>query len=53
MTHAENTTFNVEAAKLIRSIVKFSPAPEHVTIEFLQEFNNVQDINHLGNSLLT
>jgi hypothetical protein len=44
----QSSTFNLDAAKLIRSIVTFSPASESVAIEFLHEFQKVWGINHLG-----
>jgi hypothetical protein len=40
--------FEVDATKLINSIVKFSPATESIAIEFLQQFQNVPGVNQLG-----
>src|SRR6267143_1141452 len=45
----QSSTFNIDTAKLIHSIVKFSPASESVAIEFLHEFHKVPGITHLGN----
>jgi hypothetical protein len=44
----QSSTFNVDAAKLIHSIVTFSPASESVAIEFLHEFQKVWGIEYLG-----
>jgi len=45
----QDPTFNIEATKLISSIVTFSPAQESVAIEFLQKFQKIPGIRHLGN----
>jgi hypothetical protein len=42
------SNFNVDAAKVIHSVVKFSPATESVAIEFLSEFQNASHLRHLG-----
>ena len=44
----QTSTFNVEACKVIHSIVTFSPAPESVSVEFLNELEKVHDIRPLG-----
>src|SRR5271170_5828550 len=44
----QDSTLNVDATKLISSIVTFSPAQESVAIEFLQKFQNIPGIRHLG-----
>jgi len=46
--HTQKSTFNIEAASLIHSIVTYSPASESVAIEFLYEFTKVSGMNHLG-----
>ena len=48
---AQSSKFEIDAAKLIHSMVTFSPAPESVAIEFLQEFQKVGGVQHLCNSL--
>jgi len=48
----QSSPFNIDATKLIHSVVTFSPAPESVAIEFLQEFQKLPGIDHLGNPLL-
>jgi hypothetical protein len=42
----QSSTFSVDAAKLIHSIVTFSPASESVAIEFLQEFQKASGMKH-------
>jgi hypothetical protein len=48
----QDSAFKVDVTKVIHSIVTFSPAPESVAMQFLQEFRNVSGIKHLGNSPL-
>ena len=45
----QDSTFDVEATKVISSIVTFSPARESVAIEFLHQFQKIPEIRHLGN----
>ena len=45
---AQNSSFNICAAKVIHSIVTFSPATERVALEFLNEFQKVYCLRHLG-----
>jgi len=45
---ASNSKFNVEATKVIHSILTFSPAPDAVAVEFLNELEKVKDIAFLG-----
>ena len=45
---ASNFKFNVEATKVIHSILTFSPAPEGVAVEFLNELEKVKGIASLG-----
>jgi len=47
----QSSTFNVDATRVIHSIVTFSPAQESVAIEFLFEFEKVSRIQHEGNVL--
>jgi len=49
---AQCSTFNLDAIRVIQSIVTFSPAQESVAIEFLFEFERVSHIKHEGNVLL-
>jgi hypothetical protein len=49
---AQNQSFNVDAAKVIHSIVTFSPATESVAIDFLNEFQKVSCLHHLGSASL-
>jgi hypothetical protein len=44
----QSLTFNIDAAKVIHSIVKFSPAAESVALEFLNKFQEVSRLRHLG-----
>jgi hypothetical protein len=41
---ASNSKFNVEATKVIHSILPFSLAPDTVAVEFLNEFEKVKGI---------
>jgi hypothetical protein len=43
------SSLNVEASKVIHSLVTFSPAPESVSEEFLNELRKVHGIAPLGN----
>ncbi len=45
----QSSTFELDAARLIKSIVTFSPASESVAIEFLFELQNVSGLGDLGN----
>lgn len=45
---ASTSKFNVEATKVIHSILTFSPAPNAVAVEFLNELEKVKDIAFLG-----
>ena len=45
---SQDSIFKVSAAKVIQSIVTFSPAGECVAIEFMQQFQKVSIINNLG-----
>ena len=45
---ASNSKLNLEATKVIHSILTFSPAPDTVAVEFLNELEKVKDIAFLG-----
>jgi len=45
---ASNSKFNIEATKVIHSILTFSPAPDAVAVEFLNKLEKVKDIAFLG-----
>ena len=45
---AQGSTFDFQAAKVIHSLVTFSPASESLAIEFLNEFQKVTALAHLG-----
>ena len=45
---APNSKFNIEATKVIHSILTFSPSPDTVAVEFLNELEKVKDIAFLG-----
>jgi hypothetical protein len=45
---ASNSKFNVEATKVIHSILTFSPAPDTVAVEFLNELEKVEGMEFLG-----
>jgi hypothetical protein len=49
---ASNSKFNVEATKVIHGILTFSPAPDAVAVEFLNELEKVKGIAFLGQWLL-
>lgn len=49
---ATTSTFDIPANKVIHSLVTFSPASESVAIEFLNEFEKVRCLKHLGRFLL-
>ena len=49
---ASNCKFNVEATKVIHSILTFSPAPDAVAVEFMNELERVKGIAFLGQWLL-
>jgi len=40
--------FNIETTKVIHSILTFSPAPDSMAVEFLNELNKVSGISYLG-----
>ena len=44
-----NSSFNVEASKIIHSLVSFSLASETVAVEFLNELEKVLGMAPLGN----
>ena len=44
----QSSTFNIDTAKVIHCIVRFSPATESVAIQFLNEFEKVSRLRHLG-----
>ena len=44
----QSSTFDLHAAKVIHSLVTFSPASESLAIEFLNEFQKVDALGHLG-----
>jgi hypothetical protein len=44
----QSSIFNLDAARLIRSIVRFSPATESVAIEFLGELRKSSRLHQLG-----
>jgi hypothetical protein len=46
---AKDSIFQFETSKVIHSIVNFSPAPESVSVEFLNEFKMVDGLGPLGN----
>ena len=48
---AQSSTFQLDAAKLIHSIVEHSPASESVALQFLSQFQKIWSIYHLGTSL--
>ena len=45
----QSSTFKLDAARLIKSVVTFSPASESVAIEFLFELQKVSGFGDLGN----
>jgi hypothetical protein len=45
---ASNSKFKVEATKVIHSVLTFSPAPDTVAVEFLNELEKVKGIAFLG-----
>ena len=49
---AQGSTFDLQAAKVIHSLVTFSPASESLAIEFLTEFQKVTALEHLGSTSL-
>ena len=46
--YTQTSTLKVEASRLIRDIVTFSPASESMAIEFLYEFEKVSYLKDLG-----
>jgi hypothetical protein len=44
----QSSTFQLDAAKLIHSIVEYSPASESVALEFLFQLQNIWGIYDLG-----
>ena len=40
--------FTIEATKVIHSILTFSPAPDTVAVEFLNELEKIKGISALG-----
>jgi hypothetical protein len=48
---AKSSTFDLQAAKVIHSLVTFSPASESLAIEFLNEFQKVTALEHLGSTI--
>jgi hypothetical protein len=45
---ASHSKLKIEATKVIHSILSFSPAPESVAVEFLNELAKVHGMSHLG-----
>jgi hypothetical protein len=45
---SQNSKFDVDASKVIKSIVTFSPAAENVAVDFLNEFRKVSRLSNLG-----
>jgi len=43
-----HSKFNAEMTKVIHSILTFSPAPDSMAMEFLNELEKVSGISHLG-----
>jgi len=48
-----NSIFQFEASKVIHSILTYSPAPDTVAVEFLNELQKINGISLLGNAHLT
>jgi len=48
--NTQNSSFQLDAAKLIHSIVDYSPASESVAVEFLSELQKIPDIYDSGMS---
>lgn len=44
----QSSMFNVDAAKVIHSIVQFSPHKESVALEFLNKVQEASRLRHLG-----
>ena len=42
------SNFNVEASKVMHGILTFSPAPDSMAVEFLNELANVSGMGYLG-----
>ena len=40
--------FRIEVAKVIHSIVIFSPARDAVSVDFLEQLGKIKDVSHLG-----
>jgi hypothetical protein len=47
-TGSSTSVFNVEATKVIHGILTFSPAPDSMAIEFLNEIAKVSGMRYLG-----
>ena len=43
-----SVSFNVEATKVIHGILTFSPAPDSMAVEFLNELAKVSGMEYLG-----
>ncbi|KAI9573805.1 hypothetical protein HD554DRAFT_2325537, partial [Boletus coccyginus] len=48
----QNSTFQLDAAKLIHSIIEHSPASESVALEFLSEFQKIRGIYNLVDTIV-
>ena len=48
-----NPMFQFEASKVIHSILTYSPAPDTVAVEFLNELQKINGISLLGNAHFT
>ena len=46
--HASTLKFNVEAIKVIGSIVAYSPAPNSIAIKFLNSLAKISGMEYLG-----
>ena len=45
---SSNSKFNVEATKVIHGILIFSPTPDSMAVEFLNELAKVSGMEYLG-----
>jgi hypothetical protein len=46
---SSNPKFGIPAIKVIHSVLSFSPAPDTMAVEFLNELEKVKGISFLGN----
>jgi hypothetical protein len=45
---SSNPKFGIPAIKVIHSVLSFSPAPDSMAVEFLNELEKVKGISFLG-----